>query len=272
MLSSMETPLGLTVIGPKGTPLRIMRSMPCFAASKALLKEGLPAEQLWQRLQDLLVSPFMAVIHWAERHGLAITEADDTFKIGDRQFDKVRWLPLVDRLMKVGASAEVLPMVHDLLAEAVDQVPVGDLCLHWHETPFGPRLGLVERLVLPEEVKTGDLLKAPTRGLRRGPAYLVSFTTVALKEDLDGKPSIIGTEGLVIGKVLNEHWAEDVLKQPVILGYNRTYRVEEGGGDGWLEDTCTDSLMDARVIAKEIKDSGAEARIINRTSGDVVPA
>jgi len=270
MLSSMETPLGLTVIGPKGTPLRILRSMPCFAASKALLKEGLPAEQLWTRLQDLLVSPFMATIHWVERHGLAITESDDEFRIGDCRFEKARWMPMVDRLIKAGASANVLPMLHGLLKADANNVAVGDLCLHWHETPFGPRLGIVEQLVLPEEVKTGDLLKGPHRGLRAGTNYLVSFTQFELMEEEVGPPSILGTEGLVIGKVINDHWAEDVLKQPVILGYNRTYRVEEGGEEGWLEDSCTDSLMDARMVQKEIKDSGAEARIVNRTSGDVV--
>ena len=57
MLSCMETPLGMMVIGPQGQSLRVQRSHPAFTAGQELLRQALPAEQLWQRLQDLMADP-----------------------------------------------------------------------------------------------------------------------------------------------------------------------------------------------------------------------
>lgn len=265
MLSSMETPMGVTVIGPTGQSLRLQRSNPAFQAGKEMLRQDMPAEQVWQKLQELLANPLQAIVSWCGKFGLRFVDEGATLRLQDRVLDRAQWLPLLQRCQAVSASPAPVLRIAEVLGKDAQSAKVGELCLHWQELAGGAfRLGVVAKQMLPDEARVGDLVGGDTNGPCVG---LVSFDSVTVSTD----GAVDGLKGMVIAKLgTDEHAAADVLQEPVILGFNRTYRCEEGTADGWLEDLSFDSLKAARLNAKDIQKSGAEVRIINRVTGEVV--
>lgn len=263
MLSCMETALGLMVIGPNGQALRLQRSSPAFTAGRDLLKRSLPAEQVWAQLQALIADPRKAVISWFERFGLLFRDEGDYIRINSRALRQDLWLPLIERTMATGGSPQHLLDFVNRLGNWALSTTVGKVALQVPE-PGQLRGPSVLRLVdLPEKARRGDIVTAVSRG--RTP-FLVSYHDYEASETGEIKLK----EGLVLSSATDITELEDVLSQPQVLGFNRTYRCEEGSAEGWLEDLSFDSLIAARCNAKEIQASGSEARIINRITGDVV--
>lgn len=269
MLSFMETPQGVTIVGPQGQALRLHRGHLAFTAGKELLQQALPAEQVWQKLQELLANPLQALANWCTRFGLRLSGEGEILRLQDVELNRGRWLPLLQRAQ--AAAGSPLPVLHlaEKLGAQAEQAEVAQLCLHWRETPMGPQLGIVKQVGLPEDVRVGDLVLPGASG---GCACLVSYDQFWLESaDSPISNGIVLSQGMVIARQ-GDHTvkAEAILAEPVIMGFNRTYRCEEGTSDGWLEDLSFDSLAEARLNAKEIQESGGEARIINRITGDVV--
>lgn len=263
MLSCIETQLALTVIGPAGQHLRLQRNNPVFQAGRDILNKPLPAEQAWQQLQELVANPLKALVTWCERYGLTFKDKGDTLRLNDVELDRQHWLPLLTRTHAVGASPKHLLSFAVLLSSMAKTAPVGKITLHLREgaqsdlPPF-----LLTKMLLPAEARRGDAVTETSTG---DTPYLVSVTGFALT------PSGFQLQsGRVLCQIHDEQEADDILAQPVILGFNRTYRCEEGTADGWLEDMSFDSLKAARLNAQEIQKSGSEARIINRITGETV--
>ena len=263
MLSCMETALGLMVIGPSGQPLRIQRSSPAFMASRDLLKRPLPAEQAWVQLQELVADPRKAVISWCERFGLMLRFKDDVLLLNDKPLNPVAWLPLLSRTMSAGGAPTHLLNFADRLGDLASTARVAQVGLHVPDRGQLRPPSVLRQAYLPEKALRGDIVMDKTTGTI---PFLVSYHDYLLTETGELKVK----EGLVLCPLKDVIELEDTLSQPQILGFNRTYRCEEGSADGWLEDLSFDSLLAARRNAKEIQASGSEARIINRITGDVV--
>jgi hypothetical protein len=263
-LSCIETHNGVSVVGPKNQTLRIQRNNPVFSTGLAILRGTLPAEQKWMQLQDLVLNPLKAVVDWCERFGLAFTDAGDTLYLNDAPLSRERWLPLFNRMQAAGGSPLHLLQFAEKLGGESRVAQVGKIALHLQDKKLlGLQPALLVKMGLPKDARTGDIVTESSRG---EVPFLVSFHEVTAQAD----GTLLPITGLVLTPVMNESEAADVLAQPVVLGFNRTYRCEEGSSDGWLEDLSFDSLLAARRNAKEIQESGAEARIINRVTGDAV--
>jgi hypothetical protein len=264
MLSCMETQQGLMVIGPKGQSLRLASSHPAYRAGREIVHMPLPAEQAWQKLQDLMANPLKALVDWFERFGFVFTAHGDTVHVNDRAFSQERWLPLFNRAQSAGASPHHLVQFAEKLGGPAENALVRDICLHLQEDKLnGLQPALLRLVSLPVAARRGDVVTPSSSG---PVPFLVSFA------DFSVLPSgLLQTgNGLVLSQGHNEKEAADILEQPVILGFDRTYRCEEGTATGWLEDLSFDSLRSARLNAKEIQATGAEARIINRITNETV--
>ena len=263
MLSSMETQIGMTIIGPTGQALRIQRNHPAFTAIRNVVRELLPAEQQWGKLQELLENPLKALDEWCARFGIRFTDEETTFRLQDLQLSRAGWLTLLQRCHTMAASPEPVLLLAEKLGP-VDAPQVAGLCLHLRDVPLrGKQVGVVRKIGLPSGARSGDLVDASSRGVT---PFLVSYD----KFYTDDSGAVITCEGMVLGPAPVAAVASDVLMQPAIVGHNRTYRCEEGTSDGWLEDLSFDSLKEAVGNARDIQRSGSEARIINRITGDVV--
>lgn len=266
MLSSMETPMGITVIGPQGQPLRIQRIHPAFWAGKEILNQDLPATQLWQKLQDLVTNPLQALVSWCAKFGVSLADGGETFKLQNRTLNRAAWLPLLQRCQAAAGSPLPALLLAEKMGELAVVADIGKSCFHLQVLADGTqKIGIVKLAMLPDEVRVGDL--AGTDGIGET-ACLVSYDNFNVK--LDG--CVEPVRGMVLAR-FDPHLvsqAHDILTEPVILGFNQTYRCQEGSAEGWLEDLSFDSLSAARRNAKEIQDSGAEARIINRITDSVV--
>lgn len=266
MLSSMETPLGLTIIGPEGNALRLQANSPAFKAGKQLLNQAMPAEQVWVKLNELLANPLQALVAWCAKFGVRMAEEGDILRLQDASLDKGQWLPLLQRSHLAGASPAPILRFAEALGVKAQGAPVSDVCLHWQAVAGGKahHIGVVRSCSIPVDARVGDKVRGAVSGPHAG---LVSFTDFAVDED--GKLQL--TNGKVIAKFgTAAQLAADIACEPVILGFNRTYRCDEGTADGWLEDMSFDSLKAATRNAREIQASGAEARIINRITNEVV--
>ncbi|KVP97003.1 hypothetical protein WJ96_07485 [Burkholderia ubonensis] len=260
----METQLGLTVIGPKGQQLRLQRNNPTFQAGRDILRQSLPAEQQWLKLQELVANPLKALVDWCERFGLVFKDEGDTLRLNDATLNRTRWLPLLNRTQAVGGSPKHLLQFAERLGGQAKDAKVGNIALHLQDDKLrGLQPGLLMKVDLPKEARTGDVVNESSTG---SVPFLVSFSDILVQPDGALKPQC----GMVLTQVSDEKDTADILAQPAILGFNRTYRCEEGSVDGWLEDLSFDSLKAARRNAKEIQDTGAEARIINRITGEPV--
>lgn len=264
MLSCMDTPNGLMVMGPKGQALRLPSSHPAYRAGRDIVRQALPAEQAWHLLQELMANPLKAVVDWCERFGLAFTGDADTLHVNDKAFRRNAWLPLFQRSQAVGADPRHLLRFADKLGELADAAQVGHVALHLQDDKLTGLQPAVLRMVrLPTEVRTGDIVLPSAFGPK---PFLVSFREYSVGSD----GQLVMEKGVVLSEVVDEKEAADILAQPAILGFNRTYRCEQGTVSGWLEDLSFDSLIAARRNAKEIQDTGAEVRILNRITGDIV--
>lgn len=264
MLSCMETQLGMTVIGPTGEALRIQRVNPVFASCKNLLREGLPAEMCWVRLQALLDNPLSALVDWCERFGMRFKDSEDVLRLNDMQLPREQWLPLFQRSMATSNSPVFILRLASTLDSALSQARISDECFCIEEHSIaGPRVKLVRIAHLPENARPGDWVSGTHAG---DTPFLVGYFDFSVADD--GR--LIPHKGTVLRKVSSTESIDDVLAQPFIQGQNRTYRCEEGSPDGWLEVESFDSLKDAIFNAKDIQRTGAEARIVNRLTGETV--
>ncbi len=264
MLSCMETQLGLMVIGPKGQSLRLQRNNPAFQSGRDILRQTLPAEQAWAKLQELVANPLKALVNWCERFGLVFKEDGDFITLNDQKLSRETWLPLLTRTQAVGGTPMHLLAFAAKLGESAVKANVASLTLHLQEDKLrGLQPAALLMLNLPKEAKTGDLVTETSKG---STPFLVSAHDCLVSET--GTVSL--HRGVVLSQVRDAAEVADILEQPAVLGFNRTYRCEEGTSDGWLEDLSFDSLTAARRNAKEIQDSGSEARIINRITGEAV--
>jgi len=264
MLSCMETTLGLMVIGPKGQSLRLQRSNPAFLAGRDILRQALPAEQAWQKLQELMVNPLNAMISWCERFGITLKDDGTTLRLNDVSLGRACWLPLLNRTQAVGGSPTHILNFAVKLGKMAENARVADVAIHLQENKLqGHQPSLLKVVLLPREARTSDIVTTASRG---DTPFLVSYQDYSVAADGEVMPQ----RGVVLSIVRDKSEVDDILQQPAILGFNRTYRCEEGSAEGWLEDLSFDSLTLARRNAKEIQDSGSDARIINRITGEVV--
>lgn len=264
MLSCMETQLGMTVIGPEGEALRIQRTNPVFASCKKLLRDGLPAEMCWIRLHELLANPLSALVDWCERYGMRFKDGDGVLRLNDMHLPRERWLPLFQKAMATSCSPEFVLRLAMTLDKDLERALVSDECFNIEANSIaGVRTRLVRVAKLPETARPGDWVSGTLAG---DTPFLVGYFDFGVADD--GK--LIAHKGTVLRKVLPSDDIDDVLAQPFIQGQNRTYRCEEGTSGGWLEDLSFDSLKEAIRNAKDIQSTGAEARIINRLTGEPV--
>lgn len=264
MLSCMETQQGLMVIGPKGQSLRLQSGHPAYRAGRDILRSHLPAEQAWQHLQDLVANPLKALVQWCERFGLTFKDEGATLRLNDMKLNRENWLPLLNRTQTVGSSPIHLMQFAEKLGATAGTASVGKVTLHLQDDKLAGVQACLLRIVnLPAAARMGDVVTESSTG---PVPFLVSFSDFSA----EASGGIQAHRGLVLSQVLDEKVAADTLEQPAILGYNRTYRCEEGTADGWLEDMSFDSLKAARLNAKEIEGTGSEARIINRITGETV--
>lgn len=264
MLSCMDTPLGLMVVGPQGQTVRLQSNHPAYRAGRDIVRQPLPAEQAWQRLQDLLANPLKALVDWFERFGMALTLDGETLHVNDNAFNSENWLPLLNRAQACSADPRQLLQFAEKLGALAATAQVGNVTLHLQEHKLaGPQASILRMVKLPADARTGDLVSESSTG---PVPFLVSYGDYSVGPT--GQLQV--HRGVVLTQVDDVNEASDILEQPVVLGFNRTYRCEEGTASGWLEDLSFDSLKAAQRNAKEIQDSGAEVRIINRITGDVV--
>lgn len=267
MLSCMTTPLGLTVIGPEGQPLRLASSHPAYRAGKDLLQAGLPGEQTWQRLKELVADPLKPMASWCARFGIQLFEDQDTLRLNDVVLDRAAWLPFLTRLEATAGTPRIALRLAAMLGERAKTAKVGQACLHVSRDEDVPiRLLRLERL--PDEAEMGDKVEVAAT---TGALFLVTYAGISVSDDGVLIPSL----GEVLSKVptsgpTDMANVQDVLEQPCVLGHNRTYRCEHGTVDGWFEDFSFDGLAQARLNAKEMSDATTEARIINRITGELV--
>lgn len=264
MLSCIETGLGLTVIGPDGGALRIQRTSPAFMESRRIVREAVPEQQKWSRLQALMANPLIALVNWCAGFGMRLVDEGETLRLQDRELGRTGWLPLLNRCqLAAGSPLPVALFAEKLGAEAL-LAKVSNVCLHLrHDAARGMKVGVVQLQNLPAAARRGDRVEGPGKG---DTPYLVSYDKVTVHTD----GTLCMVEGTVLGPAPVKDVAMDVLEQPAILGFDRTYRCEEGAADGWLEDRSFDSLKEAIGNAREIQNYGSEARIINRITGEVV--
>ena len=264
MLTFMNTQLGMTVIGPKGQHLRLLRSNPGYLTARDILRQSLPAEQQWVKLQELVANPLKALADWCERFGLTFKDEGATLHLNDVALDRLRWLPLLNRTHVAGGSPKFLLQFAERMGGQAKDAKVGNIALHLQVDKLkGLQPALLMQVNLPKEARMGDIVTESSTG---SVPFLVSFNDFSVLPDGGLQPH----RGFVLAEVLDVKEAEDILTQPAILGFNQTYRCEEGTAEGWLEDLSFDSLKAARRNAKEIQDTGAEARIINRITGEAV--
>ena len=264
MLTFMNTQLGMTVIGPKGQHLRLLRSNPVYLTARDILRQSLPAEQQWVKLQELVANPLKALADWCERFGLTFKDEGATLHLNDVALDRLRWLPLLNRTHVAGGSPKFLLQFAERMGGQAKDAKVGNIALHLQVDKLkGLQPALLMQVNLPKEARMGDSVTESSTG---SVPFLVSFNDFSVLPDGGLQPH----RGFVLAEVLDVKEAEDILTQPAILGFNQTYRCEEGTAEGWLEDLSFDSLKAARRNAKEIQDTGAEARIINRITGEAV--
>lgn len=267
MLSSMTTPLGVTVIGPSGHALRLPASHPAFRTGCELLQAGLPGEQTWQKLQELVANPLKAMASWCDRFGVTIVEDDDFITLNDLKLSRAKWLPLLTRLEATGGSPGLALRLAAKLGATAAQANVADVCIHVQRETLNP-LGLLKLEYLPADARPGDKVEVPAN---TGLPFIVSYASVSADEE--GVLALC--EGVVLSKVdvtqvEGLKYTMDALAQPGVIGHNQTYRCEQGSSTGWLEDFSFDSLAQARLNAAEMSTEGSEVRIINRITGELV--
>lgn len=259
MISSMESQLGLTILDQSGTNLRVFRSNPAYEEVRALLRDSKePSNVTMDRIQALLADPLEAILRWSARMGFPLSRSPAPGEIVVSS-----WAPFLSRLMKVGSTPEVAIRLARQVAADGTGISMDQVCTLWTPANRGrdATVQVLHRCALPAEARIGDHvanLKTVT-----GP----SIGLVATLTPWDGVADMAGEVVQVGGNV---QALNDVLREPSILGLNRTYRCEEAGESGWLEDFSFDSLTSAIENLKDIRAHGAEARLVNRITNTVI--
>lgn len=266
MLSCMTTTQGVTVVGPTGQPLRLPATHPAYRAALSLLQQGLPEVQLWRSLMDLMDNPLKALVSWCERGGVRLREGGDELILNDIRLKRHSWLQFLNRLEATAGSPSLAIRLAATLGTHAGQVQVSDLCIHVGSEATDPlRLVRLERLAA--EAEPGDKVLSAASA---GQLFLVSYG-VFFADEAGG---LTARDGVVLQKAPEGAGGlavlRDVASQPAVLGFNRTYQCEEGSVDGWLANNSFDSLLEARRDAAELASVGAEVRIVNRISRDIV--
>lgn len=267
MISTMETQLGMMVVGPTGECLRIERSHPAFHAGKDAIRKTIPGEQIWLELKALMADPLRPLALWCERFGLKFSQDGDTFNLNDIKLSKLKWIPLLQRLQATSGTPAVALNLASMLrsysadtqAVLVQEASVGNACLHLDTRGGLNVVNLVRKVMLPADAKPGDIVLPSATGPS---PFLVSYSDFHATSTGD----LVGVKGSVLRSAEDLLQTADILAQPVILGADNTYRCEEGNAAGWFEDLSFDSLEAAQINLKAIRSTGAEARIINRVT------
>lgn len=264
-ISVMETKMGLTIVSSYGSSntLRIVRQNPAFHSCKAILAKGLPAAQAWHEISELVSNPWKSFYDWFAGFGYSALVEDGFLKIANLSaLSLEKWKPHLDKVRATAGSPEPSLQLAKSIENTLDTESMRNLCIHWQVGPAGPTPRFVQKRLLPEKARLGDLVNDTSSGYW---PFLVSYDHCSVS---NGKLHLSG--GVVFRKLDREDDGSIFMSEPVILGNNRTYRCEEGDPSGWLEDLSFDSLAQARANLKEITQSGSEGRIINRISGLVV--
>lgn len=267
MLSIMETTMGLTVVNPQGKTLRIPKNNTNYGVCREIIKNDLPAQQVWNLLQEVIHNPLKTFIDWMQSFDIRVAGVESSImEIGNFKVSKSTWLPLFKKIhARAGTPVPVIQFFEKVnqpifLQEWQDPAP----CIHWSLHQGIKKPNLVTQGFVAPGVKPGDAVQSLSSTANI--PCLVSYA--------DYRVSSEGTLEVANGKILDVFedldLALEVLEEPVILGQNITFRCEEGSADGWLEDFSFDSLAAAKRNLKEIQASGSEARIINRMTNAVV--
>jgi len=297
MLSVMETPLALTVLNPKGgDSLRILKNSKVFQPTKALIKSDLPVEEVWSRIKQFANNPLTSLRYWFARFGVNFSDKipeemakeclaefnkpTDFMLVDGYVLPKAAWMPYFERIRETGGNPKVATLFLDKLVANENDVFKRRFFrevrfshpIHAGQSAYGTQnLGLLYILALPEEARPGDIVTCSSRG---NVLHMVSFTEVSGRDIMSAlvKGSTLDCKGVVLYPILGamRRLEIDLMNQPMLLGFNRTYQCEEGSSNGWLVTESTDSLMEAKKIVEEVRASGSEARIVNRLTGDVI--
>lgn len=261
-LSVMETQLGLTIVSSFGQ-LRVVRHNPAYNSCKAILTKGLPAAQAWQEISELAANPLKSFYDWLVGFGYQAKVEDGFLTIDNfpTELSIEKWKPHFDKVRSTAGSPEPSLQFAKRVGNNLDLETMKNLCIHWQASPTGYTPRFAQKRMLPEQARPGDLVTAAASG---NWPFLVSY------DHCVSNGNLVLEGGMVFKKLAQEDDCARLLAEPVILGTNRTYRCEEGDPSGWLEDLSFDSLVQARANLKEITQTGAEGRIINRISGLVV--
>ena len=273
MLSVMDTQTGLTVVNPTGGMVRVQRNHPAYGEAKRIATEqALPREVAWQRISTLLKDPFSVFKDWFAKHGVSFSYDADTVSVSGIALNK-SWVLFIEKLKNRGGDPKFfvnfIKQLENKVGDALPQAKPDGLTIHILKHKSGVTAFNAFKVVnFARKIRPGDIVQ-PSDLSGTGTPFMVSFHDIGV-DHLSG--NLVYREGLVMGEVDHHQktWIEDIADQPMILGDGRTYKVEEGSPEGWLEDMSTDSLAEARAFASEIKEPGIEVRIVNRLTGETL--
>lgn len=265
MLSVLNTLMGLTIVKPNGKTLRFPIQSPLYATASLILKQGYPAEQAWEALATLTDNPLKPFLDWLSGYGYVYRElSDKLFSINDVVATK-QWLTKLKYIQEsAGSPVHLVSVMKDLGSKALQVLNADSVCVHANVVaamiPQLIQFGFVD-----PEAKPGDRVESLSATGKGVPCF-VSHSYYTTSND----GQLVYGQGYLLDKFERVETALEILKEPVILGNNRTYRCEEGDQDGWLEEQSFDSLAAAKRNIKAIKASGYDARVVNRITGSVV--
>lgn len=282
MVSMISTPAGIAITGPKGI-IRVARNHPAFKDVQGLVRSGLPAGMLIERLDQLLTDPMAPLKNWFYRHGITLEMDEDQLQLSSCSqptlcLERAAWIGRLNQARAVEACpVSFIRWAHQIRQQVSDTdlfnaARLTHTCVHVPQGLLSTHVGTLAAGRFPGQARPGDLVDMRRshsgRASARFPEFLVHVTEVTQCEGM-----IVPTSGYILGLVHSEDqpWLEDTLSQPMVLDIKRTYKVEEGAPEGWLEDSSTDSLKQAYAAVKEINGYGSEARIVNRITGQVLP-
>lgn len=249
MQSTMETATGLTYVA-FGTSVRIPRSSPVYGAVKLCLAQDIPIAEKLKTIRQYLAESSSALKTWAEGFGFKLEIADNAVRLGDFEFSRGTSEKFFERLMRSLNSPDIAAKLHHVgLAADLDSA-----CFWYNPT---------EKVTPFRRVVQANVV----RGSSLGQLTYIDKTP-------GGVEALVALEGAGAGEMVRPLSFDvptfaDVLTQPVILGYNQTYRCEIVDDGSWFHDDAFDSLTAAITHLNYLRREG-EARIVNRVSGKVL--
>lgn len=254
----METTAGLTIVSPQGAILRVPRNSPQYAQAKALLQGDSPMAQVWHALQKLLENPFQGLVSWFAHHGvsLAITEEAVTL---DGINCSPSWLVAVKRYFQHRANPRAL-LLWATQCQGRGAVPSMYLVPSTGQAPQP-----ISLVAVPAGAELGSLV---LNGSLRDNAPLYALVRHPGVTRVDG--ALVLGSGVITHLGPREH-LQACLKEPLLSDQEPLYRCQMGYKGGWLEDNSYATLEEAKANLKDILAFHAEGRILNRSTGEVVP-